>query len=406
MAQTSPQPAPKVKEHLYEVDLMRAFIILGVVCVHVIAFYDLFAVPYSIGNGANEAALVALHFTRESFMFITGLVLFITYYRRPFRAVDFWKKRFKLIVVPYIVFTLIYILFTSTYLKSFVWSGPYLAHTLIYSLLVGHQFYLYYIVVSMELYIVFPAFIGFMRRTERWHWWIFGASFVLEIGLMAFNKYYLQNLNITHLPPVLYALIRYRDRNVITYQFWFVCGAIVASRYQQIKAFILKHARAILIILAVSVLVLWGHFVLDRFAFHQTHTMADLVLQPIMIPYSLIVTVAIWYAGMKWAAARTHRHMRLFTAFVKTAAAASFGVFLIHPLVLHYVEVFVYTTHPSPVLRAVLLPLSILFVYGLAVALSSLVGRIPIISYIVGQKTDPPRWLTGKHKETPASSTS
>ncbi len=384
----------KAKEHLYEVDLMRAFIILGVVCVHIFSFYNLFAVPLSKTQVFFEGSLTALHFTRESFMYITGLVLFITYYKKPFRAWDFWNKRFKLIFIPYAAFTLIYILFEGMYLKGFVWSFPYLAGTFLFSMLTGHQFYLYYLIISMQVYILFPLFVAFMRKTERYHWWILAGSFVLELGLMWLNKDYLQNLNITHFPAWLYWLIRYRDRNILTYQFWFIAGAVFAVNYQQVRAFIEKHGRLVIGVLIGSVVVLLAHYGLDRFVWKQDETMSVLVLQPIMIPYSFVITMSLMYAGIVWSRNRLKNRVRWFSAFVKTAAAASFGVFLIHPLLLHFAEVTVYALHTTSLERWVLLPLTIAAVYGGAILIARGISSVPLLSYIVGQKSEPPRWLS------------
>lgn len=383
------------KEHLYEVDLMRAFIILGVVCVHVISFYNLFAPPYSVTNTIYDMSLSALHFTREAFMFITGLVLFITYYNRDLHAVSFWKKRFALIFIPYAAWTIIYILFSGSYLKGFDWSFGGVLWNIFFSLLTGHQFYLYYLVISMQLYIAFPWFLKFIRRTKDWHGWIFAFSLTLELAMMWYNKAILQNMSLQHLAPVLYFLIRYRDRDIFIYQFWFVSGAIIAVHYQSIRAYIQTRKKWVMATLLASLILLWAHYALDRFALGQDETMSVLVLQPLMIPTSLVTTFALWTAGMRWSAIRLEQGVQWFSRFVKMAAAASFGVFLIHPILLHYAEVIIYRLHSTPTERIVLLPLTIICVYGVAILIARLLGSIPLLSYIVGQKSETPRWLVG-----------
>lgn len=389
------------KEHLYEVDLMRAFIILGVVCVHIISFYNLFAIQLSPTNIVNEMLLVALHFTRESFMFITGLVLFITYYHRELKAVAFWKKRFALIFVPYAAWTLIYILFSGTYMKGFDWTIGSVLGNFFFSLLIGHQFYLYYLVISMQLYILFPLMMKFIKKTESVHGWIFAFSFVLEIALMWFNKDVLQNMSTAHMPTVIYWLVRYRDRNILTYQFWFISGAIIAVHYQKIKSYILEHKKWVLASMVIALGLLWIHFAFDRLTLNQDGTMSVLVLQPIMIPYSMVTTIALWTAGMNWSAARLSARVQLFSRFVKTAAAASFGVFLVHPILLHYAEVIVYALHTTATERIFLLPLTIIFVYGVAIVLARAIASVPILSYIVGQKSQAPKWLTAWRHPAP-----
>ncbi len=380
-----------MKEHLYEIDLMRAFIILGVVCVHNVSFYNLFNPGITTPNVLLEMLLTALHFTRESFLFITGLVLFITYYRKPFKATTFWKKRFFLIAIPYIFWTVAYILFSGTYLNNFSWTASHLFHTISIALLTGNQFFLYFLLISMQLYVVFPFFVMWMKKMEKWHVWIFVGSFFLELFLMWLNSAYVQNVNVTHLPFILKWLILLRDRNLLTYQFWFIAGAELAIYYNPIRNYVVKYTRLLLVAFLAMLLALWIHFAIGRLLLHQDYSMSDLVLQPFMIPYSLIITAVLWRAGIAWADNRHKASIRWFSGFVKMVAAASFGVFLVHPFALHYVEVFVYHVHPSLTWRMILLPLSIIFVYGAAIIISNFLGRIPLISYIVGQKTKLPK---------------
>ncbi|MCL6443736.1 MAG: acyltransferase [Alicyclobacillus sp.] len=375
------------KKHLYEIDLLRACIILGVICVHGISFFDLFVKQYSPANIGYDAALTAFHFTREAFMFITGLVLFVTYYHRPFQATSFWGKRFKLIFIPYVAWTVIYILFEGTYLKHFVWSWSYVLGDIGQALLTGNQFYLYYLLISIQLYIFFPPMVWWLRRAKRWHLHIFVASFVLELFFMWLNQAVFQNMRVQGMPTWLALLIKYRDRNIITYQFWFIAGGITAIYYNQIRAFLQAHTRMVVSVLLAGLAVLWAHFVLQRLWLHDDETMSTLVLQPIMIPYSLVVAFTLLRVGIGWADHRESMRPQVVSKLIQLIAGASFGVFLVHPVVLHFVEVAIYKTHPPAGLREALLPVAILVVYAVSICVSYLIGHIPLVSYIVGQRS-------------------
>lgn len=378
------------KRHLYEVDFMRALIILGVVCVHTISFFNTLNSPLSGVNLSFDTLLISLHFTRESFMFITGLVLFITYYHKPIQPIAFWKKRFKLIAIPYMAWTLLYILFSGTYQSNFHWTWSNLVHTYVQSLMFGNQFFLYYLVITMQLYILFPLMVWALRKCARWHSAIFIASFILEIGLMALNQFMLQNMSLTGLPTWLTLLIQYRDRFVLTYQFWFIAGAIVAIHYEPIMAFMKRHTKTLFISLGILILLLWMHMFFDRLGIHESEGMAVLVLQPIMIPYSLLVTLALWRGGLGWAEQRLKPRWHTFSSFIHIAASASFGVFLIHPLMMHYMALFIYAIHPQAALRVLLVPFAITFVYGSAIVIAHFIGKVPLLGYIVGQKANLP----------------
>ncbi|MCY0874891.1 MAG: hypothetical protein OWT28_01195, partial [Firmicutes bacterium] len=78
---------------------------------------------------------------------------------------------------------------------------------------------------------------------------------------------------------------------------------------------------------------------------------------------------------------------------IELIAKASFGVFLIHPLILHFIEVSVYALHPSVLARGLLTIPAIVIIYAVSVVVSYLVGKTPYLSYIVGQKVG---WSTRK----------
>lgn len=379
------------KRHLFEIDFMRAFIMLGVLSVHTTSFYN------SMNRDATSAFLTfgalitSLHYTREAFMFMTGLVLFVTYYRRDFQALQFWKKRFLLIVVPYLVFNILYILFEGSYQANFNWTIPGLWHNLWVSLATGNQFFLYYILVSMQLYIVFPALLSALRKFERWHLYIFIGSLLFQLCLMWLDKSVLEHLNAGSLPPVIRQLDVYRDRFVLTYQFWFVAGGIMACHYERILAFVDRYKRALRWSLVVALVVLCGHYFLDRLVLNENEDMAELVLQPIMIPYSLIVTANMWYAGVTWSRVRERTGWRPFSWFVKTAASASFGIFLLQPFPLRYMEQTVHylgRVHVPLWIHFGLWPFAILFVYFSGMLIAHWIGKVPIIGYCVGRKVN------------------
>lgn len=377
------------KRYLHEIDLMRAFVMLGVLSVHTTSFFNALNHDMTPSYLTFGALITSMHFTRESFMFVTGLVLFVTYYHSSFRVTQFWKKRFLLVAIPYIVWTIFYILFRGWLTPSYNWSFKGVALSVRHSLLTGDQYFLYFLVVSIQLYFFFPLLLRFLQKFERYHLQIFIASFLVQIGMMAVNKFVLNDIPPTAFPRVLMDLDKYRDRLVITYQFWFIAGGLMACHYQQIVAFIKRHRRALFVTLAATTVIVWGHYLVDRLVLHENEGLAELVLQPIMIPYSFIVTICLWYAGLAWTERRNRASWKSFSWFVETAANASFGIFLLQPFPLYYMEWSVNHLGRLGIpmwLHYSLWPVSIAFVYVSAMILSHWIGKVPVISYIVGRK--------------------
>ncbi|MFB5191337.1 acyltransferase [Alicyclobacillus fastidiosus] len=384
------------RRHLYEIDLMRAFIMLGVLSVHTTSFFLSMNPKASPAFLAIGALITSMHFTRESFMFMTGLVLFITYYHRTFRTIDFWKKRFLLIAIPYIAWNVVYIVFKGLNNPGQnYWAPLTLLNDMRHSLFTGNQYYLYYVLVTIQFYVVFPLLLKGLRKFERYHLQILIGSFVVQLLLMAACKFILPNIHYTKLPPVLSNLEQYRDQIVLTYQFWFIAGGIIACHYTKVTAFIKQHHRLLLATLIFSIPIVWGHYFLDRLVFHEVEGTAETVLQPIMIPYSLLVTINLWSAGLQWAARRTQVGWRPMSWLIGCAANASFGIYLIQPFPITYMEKFIHHLDHAGIptwLHYSLWPFCILFVYCTGMLFAHWIGKIPYLSYIVGRKMSFTKW--------------
>ncbi|QQE76878.1 acyltransferase [Alicyclobacillus sp. SO9] len=376
------------KKHLYEIDLMRGFIMLCVLSVHTIARY-IEMEPASMEKSlfTMGAVISSLHFTRESFMFITGLVLFVTYYHSDFRPLRFWRKRFSLIVVPYLVWNIVYILFEGAYRTHFDWSVGALLHEWTHALMFGNQFYLYYVLVTIQFYVVFPFLLYALRRLKRWHSHIFIGSFVLQLFLMYLTKFVLPHINLSNLPvPVSYMTID-RTTFILTYQFWFMAGGIVACHYRTIVEFFEQRSRLVWMTFGIGIALFYAHFVLDWVVFKEGG-LAESVLQPVMVPYSLLITLVIWFTGLRWAARRTRISWRPFSKFVQTASDTSFGIFLIQPFPLWLMETTVKHMKVPPWIHFSLIPVSVLFVYFSSMFAAFWIGKVPILGYSVGRKVN------------------
>lgn len=364
---------------------MRACIILGVIAVHTISNFNVHTKSLSGLDFVSSWLVMSFHFTREAFMFITGLVLFYTYYDREFKVFSFWRKRLFLIAIPYVAWTAIYILYEGTYFSKFHWTVSYLTHTFVKGLWSADMFFLYFLMVSMQLYVVFPLMIKFMRKFQRGHLWLFFISLAVEIGLMVFNQAYVQFVNIHDVPGWVGLIVKYRDRIIITYEFWFIAGALLAVHYQDVKAWALRHVRLLVSLLLFGLIVLWGVYFMNRFAFGLNDSRALDALQPVMIPYSLVVAAMLWLVGLKWQATSSSRP-RL-SRVIRFFGSVSFGIFLFHPVALHYVDKISSLIHASKGVHFALLPIWIVLAYVLSGGAAYVVGKIPYVSYIVGEKT-------------------
>ncbi len=123
--------------------------------------------------GRGGASLQLLHVTREAFLFVSACML--TYSVRDLPGIDhrtFWRRRFALVAVPYLLWTVIYFFMTIGSDPGTV--GGDTSHLLY---LVGTGYYqLYYLLVLLEFYALFPLLLILLRRTAGHHGLLLLAS--------------------------------------------------------------------------------------------------------------------------------------------------------------------------------------------------------------------------------------
>lgn len=315
-------PAKAGKGHLNQVDLVRVLTFASVIAVHVITYTN---------DGASVTAygaLTLLHFTRSVFFFLTGFVLVYTYRRRPLATGNFWRRRMSLVGIPYLVWTAFYFgviqqvgmpgLPIGEFLDD-LWGCIYKG--------IG-WFHLYFLLVSLQFYILFPFVLAALKATVRHHKKILIGSAVLQLGI---------SLAETYLPApsdpdsLLGQLWGNQGTLVVSYQFFLIAGCIAAFHYEAFQAWITAHSRFIWWGLGLSATFALAWYGVNL-AYGHTPGDATGVLQPEMLPWYGFVVLSLYLVGSRWAdrQATGSRWQRI----VAAASQRSFGVFLVHPAML------------------------------------------------------------------------
>ena len=118
-------------------------------------------------NVIGTGFITMLHFTRNAFFFLSGLVVCYAQITRPRSLRGFWTRRYVQIGVPYLAWTLIYVVFTILrpggawdQTRSYFWTD----------IRTGY-YQLYVIVVLFQFYLVFPFFLKLLRVTSARTTW-------------------------------------------------------------------------------------------------------------------------------------------------------------------------------------------------------------------------------------------
>ncbi|MBV8528231.1 MAG: acyltransferase [Candidatus Dormibacteraeota bacterium] len=306
--------AVRERRHLFELDLVRVQAVALVVGAHTAAVINLTAL--------TGGAVMIFHTSREAFFMLTAFVLMYGYARMQVHWPAFWRKRWLLVGVPYVVWSVIYFVVSGlqTHTVTASWST---LGTLASDLVLGKAGYqLYFLVVSMQLYLVFPLLRGLIVATRQHHLPLLAACAAYQV---VFSIAVQLQWNLGFLT----AWLRGPDAALLSYVFYIAAGAVAAWHADAFLAFTRRHAHAILGGAAAAVAVSLATYAVQLTAAGMSPNDASAVFQPVLVLESAAVAWALLAIGVLW----TDRAMPRRRA-VLALSVRSFGVYLVHPLLL------------------------------------------------------------------------
>jgi surface polysaccharide O-acyltransferase-like enzyme len=372
----SATPAGRGRPHVVAFDLIRLIIMVFVVGVHTLAF----------GGGRVTVVLGAFttvfHTSRELFFLLTALVLTYNYGHRPkVRWLRFWRRRYWLVVPAYVAWSLIYYAADGPGRGSFpgaVW------HDLIHA---SARYHLYFLLVTMQVYALFPVLRWAARKTEGHHLALFLAACAYQFALTAA----LQHYPVRSGPLVGWLNGAGSGIWVESYVLYVVGGALAGWHFDQLCAFTRRYARVSTVALAAGAGVAAGvgTYLAQIYLGGATPAAASAVFQPVVVVEALVFGWALLACGLIWSD-RGAAHRKFFAA----GSASSFGIYLAHPLVL---QGLLALATASGVLAAVrgapgglevlaLLGVAVPIVYGLSWVIASAARRTPLSLMLTGRE--------------------
>jgi len=322
-AAQAPAAAPAApaasRPHIIAFDMIRLIIMVFVVGVHTLAW----------GGGQVTVVLGAVstvfHTSRELFLLLTALVLTYNYGHRPrLNTLRFWRRRYWLVVPAYVTWSAIY------YAADGNSRGAFPSAFLHDLLNAGARYHLYFLLVSMQIYLLFPALRWVLRKTEGYHRWLLAAAVAYQFWLTCALHYHLGR-------PASGQFAQFLNGAgqgywVDTYVLYVIAGAIAGWHFEQLCAFTRRHlgtVARIAVVAAAGVIAGLGAYFTEIYGFGATPASASAVFQPIVILEALTFGWALLGAGLLWSD-RGAPHRK----FCAAGSASSFGIYLAHPLVL------------------------------------------------------------------------
>lgn len=284
------------RRYLYEVDLMRCIFIFGVLINHVSSLFTDSVSEKSTAYRFFTATHLMPHFTWMGFMFVTGLVLFLGYYKKDHIDIwGFWTKRFKGSGIPYVFwngFYILVLLLVTSRLTASTWFDQWWS-----AILHGNRFYLYYILVTMQLYLIFPIMLWLYKTFSKRHGLIIGVSAVIQFIFLIYTKYVFLHQNHANWSY----LLRSYGMLVLTYQFYFMAGAYVAIHYEQVTDWLMTYQKRIYLTTACLSLGTIGLYYYNTQILGFSRHYAHLIHQLYMMIYAIAMIANVYALSLQYA---------------------------------------------------------------------------------------------------------
>jgi peptidoglycan/LPS O-acetylase OafA/YrhL len=328
----------KRPQQIREIYLVRALAILGVIMVHttsgVVAEFDPNASTYGAYNFLN----IFFKYGTPTFIFLSSFVLFFNYYHKPLTKqlmLNFYKKRMLFIIIPYFIFSFIYFSMTAT-VEGFT-TAPQMAKEFLFDFLTGKAYtHLYFVFISIQLYVLFPFILMFLKKFPKVTKHTIWIGFVLQWAFVLMNHYYWQ-----------YSM---KGSISFSYMSYYFLGAFVGIHYQQIHEYFIVTKEKLFSKYAFVWIPLWAIWIgtsaahvaiwyvtrangamLDSKLFEllwNVHTFTSALV---------LMQIAYWlYRNLNEKVLNTLIHL----------GVVSFGVYLIHPILLLIARQFIMTSSP------------------------------------------------------------
>jgi peptidoglycan/LPS O-acetylase OafA/YrhL len=302
--------------HLHAIDAVRVLTVAGVISIHVVVFTT---APTS---GLSSGLESLLHVNRELFLLLSAFVLTYAYNRRDtFSLKAFWRKRYWLVAVPYVTWTAIYSAINGEPLSQPAsWVGQFALN-----LATGAACYhLYFLLLSMQLYLIFPLLLRLARATRRYHLLLLAVSFAGQVALSALFHYRLQGAGL------LSAWQHNPDALLLSFQFYVVAGAVAALHLSELTAWVNSHRRVVAALVCSAAAVGVASFLGDMWLAGMPTFQASEVFQPVIAIEAPIYALGMYCFG-QWLGEHRNRAVDRVLSF---GSDASFGIYLAHPLVI------------------------------------------------------------------------
>lgn len=317
-----------MKDRVTSIEYIRGLAMLGVIGIHTGA--------WSLSNPQTNIHLFALleivsRFSVPIFFFISAFALFRQYpLSEPFAALQFYKRRIRHVLLPYIAWSVVYMLHYSFTSGDWTIWLPRLVYN--YILFGAASYQLYFLVILLWFYLMMPLWRIWIRSILNNPLPWLCILLALQIMFNYYSSYILRPQFVNY-----YANLLIEQRMSywpFHYVFLFLLGGLMAVRYTEALALMRQNQNQITALFWSCLAALLLHYYYLLF-FRQCTLEQAVNLAHQLSP-----------AGVLYSAAASLYLMLRFEApipawlagFLALTGRYSYDVFLIHPLIMYYIN--------------------------------------------------------------------
>jgi len=351
---------------------MRPVKQVGVVSTHAVIFFAPAWASLTAGAG-----LLLLHVSREAFFFISACML--TYAYMNLQRSDlkrFYWRRFVSVGIPYLCWTLIYFFwgFRDTTYTSV---GPPLAHL---ADLLWHGYYqLYFLLVIMQFYVVFPLVLALLKRTRGHHGRLIAVTAVAQLGICILTHWHL-------LPPL---LVTYAQENALSYVLFLIGGAVVAFHLQEVDQWLRANPHLVVALTLLGAIFAEAVYYLSKQGVTTVLGSGSDPFQPSVIPFNIGAIACVYLVGVALVQPWRSRRVK---AWVRSGVDNAYGIYLSQLLFITALNDHGWGRLCEVISWPLVILLTVAIVYACALMLTSLLARTPLAVPLTGRKQVP--WST------------
>ncbi|SNX53595.1 acyltransferase [Thermoanaerobacterium sp. RBIITD] len=344
------------KSRINEIDILKGIAIISVLMIHTtsnaVVVLNKTSISYFILASINRLTQFAV----PAFIFASAMLLMYNYGDKHDWGV-FYKRRFKNVLFPYISWTIIY----GAYLIV-RYHMPLKSILTVKNLLLGGMFYhMYFIVIIVQLYLLFPIILYIYKFINKNFYTVASAIILFQIADILIFKY------------LIYKYFQNSSVLFITYISYIIAGMYIGENIPKWKKYYTKEGLITLFIALIT-----GYLFVDISLKIFINKPVNLNLYNIYW-YTFTLTASLFFMALSTQISRYHR----LSSFLINTGKLSFGIYLIHPLILDILMHFLKTG--KPLLFDIYTGVAFVIIFIVSYFITKILKKIPWGAIIVGK---------------------